>query len=90
MMQELQKYVDKLDIDFKGVKIWLYVFWNIDGSIDYMGYLLCLDSCNVDEFELVVVFKIFMKKYSFLVIFGKKFSYYIGVNFFIYSEKVDN
>jgi len=90
MMQELQKHADKLDIDLKGVKIWLHAFWNTDGSIDHLGYLLRPDSRNVDELELAAVLKTFMKKYSFPVTSGKKFSHYTGANFPIYSEKVDN
>ena len=90
MMQELQKHADKVNVDLKGVKVWLHAFWNTDGSVAHLGYLLRPDSRNVNELELAAVLKIFMKKYKFPVTSGKKFSHYTGANFPIYSEKVNN
>lgn len=87
MMKELQKHADKLSYDLKGVKIWLHAFWNADGSIAHLGYLLRPDSRNVDTLELAAVLKTFMKKYTFPVTSGEKFSHYTGANFPIYSEK---
>ncbi len=89
MMQEMQEYSKKIRFDVKGVKVWLHVFWNEDGSISHIGYLLRPDSRNIDALELAAFFKTFMDRYKLPVTSGKKFSHYTGANFPIYSEKAD-
>ncbi len=90
MMQEMEKYADKVRYDIKGAKLWLHVFWNEDGTINHIGYLLRPDSRNVDPLKLTAFFKTFMEKYKLPLSSNKKFSHYTGANFPIYSEKVDN
>ena len=90
MMQEMQEYSKKIRFDIKGVKVWLHVYWNEDGSLSHVGYLLRPDSRNIDELEMAAFFKTFMGRYKLPVSSSKKFSHYTGANFPIYSEKVNN
>ncbi|MCO6476757.1 MAG: hypothetical protein J5I94_09050 [Phaeodactylibacter sp.] len=89
MMREMEDYSKKIRFDIKGVKLWLHVFWNEDGSISHVGYLLRPDSRNVNPLELAAFLKTFMGRYKLPLTSGKKFSHYTGANFPIYSEKVD-
>ena len=90
MMQAMEDYSKKIRFDIKGVKLWLHVFWNPDGSIGHIGYLLRPDSRNIDPLELAAFFKTFKGRYKLPVISSKKFSHYTGANFPIFSEKVNN
>ena len=90
MMREMEDYSKKIRFDIKGIKVWLHVFWNEDGSISHIGYLLRPDSRNIDALELAAFFKTFMGRYKLPVTSSKKFSHYTGANFPIYSEKVSN
>ena len=90
MMKEMEEYAKKIRFDIKGVKLWLHVFWNEDGSISHIGYLLRPDSRNIDPLELAAFFKTFKGRYTLPLSSSKKFSHYTGANFPIYSEKVNN
>lgn len=90
MMEEMERYANKIKFDIDGIKIWLHAFWNPDGSISHMGYLLRPDSRNIDEVELAAFLKTFMKRYTFEITSNKPFSHYTGANFPIYGRKVDN
>ncbi len=90
MMREMEDYAKKIRFDVKGIKVWLHVFWNPDGSVSHIGYLLRPDSRNIDALELAAFFKTFMGRYKLPATSNKRFSHYTGANFPIYSEKVNN
>ncbi len=90
MMKQMEDYAKKLRFDIKGVKLWLHVFWNEDGTVSHIGYLLRPDSRNIDNLELAAFLKTFSARYKLPVGSSRKFSHYTGANFPIYSEKVDN
>ncbi|MCB0569672.1 MAG: hypothetical protein KDC66_07920 [Phaeodactylibacter sp.] len=90
MMKQMEDYAKKLRFDIKGIKLWLHVFWNEDGTISHIGYMLRPDSRNIDNLELAAFLKTFSGRYKLPVSSTRKFSHYTGANFPIYSEKVDN
>lgn len=90
MMKQMEEYAKKLRFDIKGVKLWLHVFWNEDGTISHIGYLMRPDSRNIDNLELAAFLKTFMGRYKLPMSSSRKFSHYTGANFPIYSEKVNN
>ena len=90
MMKQMEEYAKKLRFDIKGVKLWLHVFWNEDGTISHIGYLMRPDSRNIDNLELAAFLKTFMGRYKLPLSSSRKFSHYTGANFPIYSEKVNN
>lgn len=90
MMEAMEAHAEKLKFDLNGIKIWLHAFWNPDGSINHMGYLLRPNSRNIDKAEFAAFLKTFMKRYTFELTSNKPFSHYTGANFPIYGQKVDN
>lgn len=55
MLSDMEKYADKSEFDIKGIKIWLNVFWNPDGTIKHIVYFPKPNSRNMD-FDLLTKF----------------------------------
>ena len=76
MLKEMEAYSELVEYDLKGIKMWLNVFWDEDGTVDHIAYYLKPNSRNVDT-ELLTLFLIdFMNNYKFPLIAGEKFSHY--------------
>lgn len=89
MMKQMEAHAKKLRFDIKGTKLWLHAFWNEDGSLAHIGFMLRPESRNISQLELAAFFKTFMPKYKLPTTSGRKFSHYTGANFPIYSEKAN-
>jgi hypothetical protein len=81
MMQAVDTYAEKIRFDIKGIRVWLHVFWNPDGSVAHIGYLLRPDSRNAETAELTAFFSSFARQYQFPVKSSKPFSHYTGATF---------
>lgn len=64
MISEMEAYAERIDFDLKGIKIWLKVFWNEDGTIRYISYFRKPNSRNVDPAELSAFLSSFMNVYQ--------------------------
>ncbi len=60
MIGEMETYAQKIEFDLNGVKLWLKVFWDEDGSIRYLSYFLKPNSRNIDTAELSAFLSSFM------------------------------
>ncbi len=89
MLQEIDKYADRINFDVKGVKVWMHVFFNEQGGIDKLGYLLRPDSRYVDETEIQAFFAGFVKEYTFPLKSDRKYNHYTGATFPTLSERAD-
>lgn len=87
MMGEMEAYAKKIRFDIKGIKLWLHVFWNEDGRVAHIGYLLRPESRYIDAAEMGAFLKTFMDRYEFPQKSTEKFSHYTGASFPVYSEK---
>ena len=90
MLQEIDGYAEEIDYDIKGVKVWLHVFWNEQGGIDKLGFLLRPDSRYIETDELRAFFAGFIKQYAFPLTSDRKFNHYTGATFPTISEKNTN
>lgn len=88
MMSEMEKYAELVDYDIKGVKMWLHVFWNRDGSIRHIAYFLKGNSRNMEESEFAAFLSSFMNRYRFPLTFTSKFSHYGSASFPVFSNPV--
>jgi len=55
LLSDMEQYAEKSDFDIKGIKIWLNVFWNPDGTIKHLVYFPKPNSRNMD-FKLLTKF----------------------------------
>ena len=84
LMNALERYAEKIDdIDLNGVKLYLNVFWNEDGSIAHFGFLPMPNSKNVKIENMVAFFSAFTRQYvpNPDLVSDKKFSHYTSVAF---------
>jgi hypothetical protein len=87
MQEAMDAHADQVNFDLDGVKVWLHVFWNEQGQIDEVGYLLRPDSKLVDDAELRAFLADFVADYRFPVQSGQKFSHYTGATFPTVSQR---
>jgi len=73
MLAEMEVYAIKLDYDIKGIKLWMNVYWNKNGKIDYIGYYLKPNSRNIKTEELNAFFINFIKNYQMNLTYSGKF-----------------
>lgn len=86
MMQEMDRYAEKIDYDIRGVKVMFHVFWNSDGTVAKLGYLLRPDSKLLPEAELKAFFSSFIRRYQLPLTSDKRFMHYTGATFPTFSE----
>ncbi len=67
--------------DIKGAKMWLNVYYNKDGKLDYLGYFLKANSRNIKTDELNAILKLVVKNYSGAMAYSKKYSHNSNASF---------
>lgn len=55
LLSQMEQYAEKSDFDIKGIKIWLNVFWDSEGTIKHLVYFPKPNSRNMD-FDLLTKF----------------------------------
>ena len=81
MMHAFELHADKNNVNIKGVKMWVKVYWAADGSVDHLGYSLKPNSRNVKPEEINALFRTFIEKYKLPQTNDNKFSHYGSVSF---------
>jgi hypothetical protein len=76
MLGAMEDYSNELDYDLKGIKTYLHVFWNGDGSIAHIAFFPKPNSRNVPIPELRAFFKEFAKVYTLPLTHETGFSHY--------------
>lgn len=91
LLQAMEAYSEKIDFDLNGMKLYLNVFWNADGSISHIGALPKPDSKNVKSEDLIAFFSSFIRQNTVTgPTSDRKYSHYTTVSFPIFAEKVSN
>lgn len=75
MLMEMEEYSKAIEFDLNGVKVWLKLFWNSNGSVDHISYYLKPDSRNIDVDELAAFFSSFMNHYQMPIDTKVKFTH---------------
>lgn len=89
MLKEMETYANTIDYDLKGIKVWLNIFWNEDGSIKHIAYHLKVNSRNIrNTEELTAFFSSFMNHYNFPISSDRKFSHYGSASFPVFAKKL--
>jgi len=88
MLEEMEAYANSIDYDLKGIKVWLNVFWNKDGSIKHIAYHLKVNSKNIVHLEeLSAFFSSFMNHYRFPLVSDRSFSHYGSASFPTFARR---
>ena len=86
LLSDMEKYAESKDFDIRGIKIWLNVFWNTDGSIKHLVYYPKPNSRNMD-FELLSEFLVvFQSEYNMNFTNQKCFSHYGSAAFPTFAD----
>ncbi len=64
LLYDMEQHSKKINFDLKGLKIWLNVFWNKNGNIDYITYYPKPNSRNMEFNELTAFFIDFINHYK--------------------------
>ncbi len=87
MMLALEQYADKQNINIKGVKMWIKVYWAADGTVEHIGYSLKPNSRNVKIVEFNAVLKTFLEGYKLQQTGDAKFTNSGSVSFPIFTGR---
>jgi len=88
LMKDIEAFSTKSNIDIKGVKVWINVFWSSNGNIDYIVFHPKPDSKNMDYEAVRSCFANFIKTYQSPLKYSSKFSHYGSANFPIFSRSL--
>ena len=89
MLNEMEAYGTLINYDIKGVKVWLNVFWNVDGTVKHIAYHLKQNSRNIDTAEFTAFLSSFINHYKFPLVTDKKYSHYGSASFPTHPRKLN-
>jgi hypothetical protein len=75
LLSYIEKECNTNGLDIKGTKMWMNVYYNKDGRLDYLGYYLKANSRNIKTDELNAILKLVVKNYSSALAYTKKYSH---------------
>jgi hypothetical protein len=86
MLHDIEKYAIEQDIEIRGVKLWLNVFWNTDGTIKHLVFYPKPNCRNMDFEELSDFFTDFTIDYNFTKENSNCFAHYGSASFPTHTE----
>lgn len=81
MLVAMEDYSQEINYDIRGLKTYLYVFWNADGTIKHLSFYPKANSRNIPIAELRAFFKGFAKKYKMSATSERGYSHYASGSF---------
>lgn len=88
MLVDMQEQADQHEIDIKGVKVWLNVFWAADGSITGITYYPKPTCKNIDFKSLTLFLEDFAQEYTLDLNYENCFAHYGSASFPIHPHVV--
>lgn len=85
-IDDIESYARKLKFDIDGVKVWLHVFWDAQGTVEHIGFFLQPDSRNISTKELAAFFSSFSRKHKIDLSTNRKFAHYTSASFPTFSN----
>ena len=87
LMTRIDEYSRSINFEIKGMKLWMHVFWNEDGSIAHIGFFFLPDSRNFKEDEVRAFFSGFIRQYKPVLKSDRKFNHYTSVSFPVLTQR---
>lgn len=81
MLSDMEAYSEEYGLDIKGVKLWINLFWNADGSVRNIFYYPKPTSRNMDFEKLTAFLEDFATSYKFSFDSESCFSHYASASF---------
>jgi hypothetical protein len=81
MLVAMEDYAESINFDINGLKTYLYIFWNADGSFLHLGYYPKSLSRNIPPEELTAFFKGFTQEYKMQIRATEGYSHYGSASF---------
>lgn len=81
MLHDMEIYAESQKFDIKGIKIWVNVFWNEDGTINNLVYYPKPNSRNTDFTKVTAFLEKFLLQYKFSLEYKSCFSHYGSATF---------
>jgi hypothetical protein len=88
LMKDFEAFAEKNNVDVKGVKLWMNVFWAKTGTIDYIVFYPKPNSKNMNYESLKVLMTKFANQYQLPIKHTTGFSHYGSAVFPIMSRAV--
>jgi len=86
MLNEMEIFAEKSEFEIRGIKIWLNVFWNSDGSIKHLVYFPKPNSRNMDFKLLTKFFGSFVENYQMKSLDSSCYSHYGSAAFPTFAD----
>ncbi len=86
MLHDIEKYALEQDVEIRGVKLWLNVFWNTDGTIKHLVFYPKPNCRNMDFEKLSDFFSDFAIDYNFTKENANCFAHYGSASFPTHTE----
>ncbi len=87
VLKHIETQSVKAGFNLDGVKLWLYVFWNKDGTINNIAFHPKPNSKNVKNEDIANFLTAFCKTYKFPLTTEVNFSHYSTASFPVMVEK---
>jgi hypothetical protein len=87
VLKHIETQGTKTGFDMNGVKLWLYIFWNKDGTIKNIAFFPKPNSKNFKTEDMTVFLSNFCKTYKFPMTSDTNFSHYSTANFPVLVER---
>lgn len=81
MLKDMETFAEAQEFDIRGIKIWLNIFFNMDGTIKHLAFYPKPNSRNMDFEELRHFFAEFVKQYKFSKTNAECFAHYGSAKF---------
>ena len=75
MLMDMEDYAANINFDMKGVKLWINLYFNADGSIEHLAFYPKPNSRNLPVEHLAAFFKTFIRDYKMDVKSEKAFQH---------------
>lgn len=81
MLSDMENYAEDIEFDIKGIKVWIHVFWNSDGTLKNISYYPKPESKNMDFAELTDFFTSFISDYQIDLSYDECYQHYASASF---------
>ena len=87
MMKHMESYANRTGFDLNGIKLWMYAFYNKDGSIHHLAYHAKPQSRNFKPEDMTAFLTGFVKTYKLPMTAERSFQHYNVGHFPVLVEK---